>query len=356
MNPVVIAIDAMGGDFGLSVTTPAVIAFLNKKSNAAFSITMVGEESQVNQAIQDAQGQSLLASGKLTIQHASEVVGMDEPPAKALKRKKDSSMRVSINLVKEGTAQAAVSAGNTGALMATARFVLRTIAGVDRPAICTTMPCIDPTKSVLMLDLGANVDSPPELLKQFAVMGMVLARATRRIESPSIALLNVGAEEMKGSEKIKGAAQLIGATKLNYVGFIEGDELYSGKVDVIVTDGFEGNVALKASEGTAKMVMTVLKEEFTRSWFTKINALMAKSVFKRMQSRLDPRSHNGATLMGLNGIVIKSHGGTDSVGFEYAIVEAATQAKRNIIGQLAEGVALFESQANMPEEEAAHNI
>ncbi len=346
MIPVVIAIDAMGGDHGLTVTVPASIAFLQKKANAGFAIILVGDHAQLTDAINRANGQTLVASGRLQLRHASEVVGMDEEPGHALKRKKDSSMRVAINAVKEGDAQAAVSAGNTGALMATARFVLKTIPGVDRPAICTTMPCIDPNKSVLMLDLGANVDSPPELLKQFAVMGMVLARATRGIASPSIALLNVGAEEMKGSEKIKRAAQLLSATNLNYVGFIEGDELYSGKVDVIVTDGFEGNVALKASEGTAKMVMTVLKEEFTRNWLTKIPALLAKGVFKRMQSRLDPRSHNGASLMGLNGIVIKSHGGTDEVGFEYAIMEAAAQAKSNMIGRLSEGVTLFESQAN----------
>ena len=345
MTSTVIAIDAMGGDFGLSVTAPAACAFLQRKRNKAFKIIMVGDTEQVTAALVAAGGQKLLDTGRLEVRHASEVVTMHEEPGLALKRKKDSSMRVAINAVKEGVAHAAVSAGNTGALMATARFVLKTVSGIDRPAICTTMPCIDPTKSVLMLDLGANVDSPPEMLEQFAVMGMVLAKVSRGIDRPSVALLNVGVEDIKGSEKIKRAAALLSATKLNYVGFIEGDELYSGKVDVIVTDGFEGNVALKASEGTAKMVMAVLKEEFLRNPLSKILALLAKPVFKRMQNRLDPRSHNGASLLGLNGIVVKSHGGTDIMGFEYAIAEAAQQAKLDLVAQLGAGITRFISEA-----------
>ena len=275
------------------------------------------------------------------VRHASEVVEMNELPALALKRKKDSSMRVAINCVKEGAAHAAVSAGNTGALMATARFVLKTVAGIERPAICTTLPCIDPDQRVLVLDLGANVDSPPALLEQFAVMGMVLSNLSHGVDNPRVALLNVGVEDIKGSEKIKRAAEPIAATKLNYCGFAEGDELFSGKFDVIVTDGFEGNIALKSSEGTAKMVMAVLKEEFLRSWFTRIIALLAKPVFKRMQGRLDPRSHNGASLLGLNGIVIKSHGGTDVTGFEFAIAEAALQAELGLVSRLSEGIERF---------------
>ena len=344
MNSIVIAVDAMGGDFGLEVTVPAACAFLNRRRNKSFNINLVGDEEQVKQAVTLAGGDTLLQAGRLTVSHASQVVTMHEEPGLALKRKKDSSMRVAINSVKEGLAHAAVSAGNTGALMATARFVLKTVNGIDRPAICTTMPCVDPTKSVLMLDLGANVDSPPELLEQFAVMGMVLARVSRGIERPSVALLNVGVEDIKGSVKIKQAAALLNKTKLNYVGFIEGDELYSGKVDVIVTDGFEGNVALKASEGTAKMVLAVLKEEFLRNPLSKVLALLSKPVFKRMQNRLDPRSHNGASLLGLNGIVVKSHGGTDVLGFEFAIAEAAQQAKLDLVSQLGAGIARFISE------------
>jgi len=272
----------------------------------------------------------------LKVVHASQVVDMDEPPALALKRKKDSSMRVAINLVKNGDAQAAVSAGNTGALMATARFVLKTIKGVDRPAIISTLPCKDSSHTSHMLDLGANVDSTPQMLLQFAVMGSVLTQYVDKKTSPKVALLNVGAEEIKGSEKVKKASVLLEESNLNYVGYIEADEIYDGKVDVIVTDGFEGNVALKASEGTAKMIMGVIQEEFKRSIFTKLMAALTMPVLKSIQHRLDPRRHNGATLLGLNGVVVKSHGGTDTLGFLHAIHEAASQADKDIIGHLSE--------------------
>jgi len=247
-------------------------------------------------------------------------------------------MRVAINLVKSGEAQAAVSAGNTGALMATARFVLKTIPGVDRPAIISTMPCEDTSQTVHMLDLGANVDSSPEMLLQFALMGAVLTEYVDKKEAPTVALLNVGAEEIKGSEKVKKASALLSDSDLNYVGYIEADELYNSKVDVIVCDGFEGNVALKASEGTAKMILNLLKEEFYRNWFTKFLAVMVRPVFKAMQARLDPRSYNGATLIGLNGIVVKSHGGTDEIGFLHAIQEASNQADMDVIGHISQQI------------------
>lgn len=343
-NTITIAIDAMGGDHGPEVTVPAAITFLKKhnssaKSNAQqFAIILVGLEERISPLIDQHQGRALLDNQTLSICIASEVVAMDEAPAQALKRKKDSSMRVAIDLVKEGRAQACVSAGNTGALMATARFVLKTIKNINRPAICSPMPCQNPKNTVHMLDLGANVDSSPEMLLQFAVMGSVLTEYVDAKTQPRVALLNVGAEEIKGSEKVKAASILLAESSLNYVGYIESDEIFTGKVDVIVCDGFEGNVALKASEGTASMISRVLKEEFKRNWFTRIAGLISLPVFKAMTNRLDPRRHNGATLIGLNGIVVKSHGGTDEFGFLHAIQEASNQAKMDLIGHIATNV------------------
>ena len=328
----------MGGDFGPDVTVPAAIAFLQKNKNAQHKVVLVGLSEPLNEALTKHGGQQLVDADRLIVRAASEVVGMDESPALALKRKKDSSMRVSINLVKEGVAQASVSAGNTGALMATARFVLKTVPGIDRPAITSTMPCLDQEQVCHMLDLGANVDSTPEMLVQFAVMGSVLTEYVDKKPRPRVALLNVGAEEIKGSEKVKKASQLLSESALNYVGYIEADEILSGSVDVIVCDGFEGNVALKASEGAAKMIMNVLKEEFTRNALTKMAGAVAKPVFGAVQARLDPRRHNGASLIGLNGIVIKSHGGTDQFGFLYAIEEACEQARRDVISHISEEI------------------
>jgi len=324
----------MGGDFGPDITVPAAIDFLNAVKHSQHRITLVGLPEPLTKSIEQHNGNSLLESHRLSIFSATEVVGMDESPALALKRKKDSSMRVSINLVKEGKAQASVSAGNTGALMATARFVLKTIPGIDRPAITSTMPSLDPEQVCHMLDLGANVDSTPEMLVQFAVMGSVLTEYVDKKSTPRVALLNVGAEEIKGSEKVKKASQLLADSSLNYVGYIEADEILSGSVDVIVCDGFEGNIALKASEGAAKLIMNVLKDEFTRNTLTKLAGGIAKPVFSAVQARLDPRAHNGASLIGLNGIVVKSHGGTDQVGFLYALEEACEQAKRDVISHI----------------------
>lgn len=333
-----IAIDAMGGDHGPSVTVPAAIDFLTNSADVRHKIILVGIEDQITPLLSQYNADRYLSKGLLEVHSATQVVEMDESPAHALKRKKDSSMRVAINLVKEGIAQAAVSAGNTGALMATARFVLKTIPGIDRPAIISTMPCADPSKTMHMLDLGANVDSSPEMLVQFAVMGSVLTEYADNKSNPTIALLNVGAEEIKGSEKVKKASVLLSDTDLNYVGYVEGDELFSSKVDVIVCDGFEGNVALKASEGTVKMIINVLKEEFKRNFFTKIAGFIATPILNSMQRRLDPRRHNGATLIGLNGIVVKSHGGTDRLGFLTALHEASNQADMDVIGHISEKI------------------
>jgi len=343
-NTITISIDAMGGDFGPQVTVPAAITFLrdrthkDARSGVSHKIVLVGRSEQISELIDHYNGGNFVDNDQLTIHPASEVVEMSESPALALKKKKDSSMRVAINLVKEGLAQANVSAGNTGALMATARFVLRTIPGIKRPAICSTMPCQNTSNTVHMLDLGANVDSSPEMLVQFAIMASVLTEYVDAKQNPSVALLNVGEEEIKGSEKVKQASVLLTQSSLNYVGYIESDEIYSSKVDVIVCDGFEGNVALKASEGTASMILSVLKEEFKRNWLTKLAAAICAPVFKAMQTRLDPRRHNGATLIGLNGIVVKSHGGTDTLGFLHAIEEASRQAEMDVIGHISHRV------------------
>lgn len=331
----VIAIDAMGGDFGPSVTVPASIKFLR---NTKAKIILVGLQQELDQAIAQANVADLIKSGRLSLRYASQVVDMDESPAIALKRKKDSSMRVAINLVKEGIAQAAVSSGNTGALMATAKFVLKTVPGIDRPAIISSMPCPDPTQTIYMLDLGANVDSSPEMLVQFAIMGSVLAEHVDKTVKPKVALLNIGAEEIKGSEKVKKASVLLADSALNYVGYIEADEIFTAKADVIVCDGFEGNVALKASEGTAQTIFKVLSEEIQRGILSKIRGWLALPVLRRMKNRLDPRVHNGATLIGVNGTVVKSHGSGDELGFIHAISEAHLQVKKDVLHGISDAV------------------
>ena len=272
---------------------------------------------------------SITVKERITIHHASEIVEMDEAPALALRKKKDSSMRVSIDLVKEGKADAAVSAGNTGALMATARFVLKMLPGIERPAICTELPTEH--GSVFMLDLGANVDSSPEMLLQFAYMGAEICSTTKQIEKPRIGLLNVGSEEIKGSATVKAAAELLtNADDLNYVGYVEGDEIFTDKCDVVTCDGFEGNIALKTAEGVARLINTITKEEFTSSPLRKLAALCSYPVFKNIKARLDPRSYNGATLVGLRGVIVKSHGGADAVSFLSAINVAVAETTHNL--------------------------
>jgi glycerol-3-phosphate acyltransferase PlsX len=253
---------------------------------------------------------------------------MDESPSNALRKKKDSSMRIAINLVKDGIVDACVSAGNTGALMAIARFVLKTIDGVDRPAIMSSVPTI--TGHNHILDLGANIDSKPGTLLQFAIMGSIAVQHTENIQNPSIGLLNVGVEDMKGHEKIQATADLLKNSSLNYRGFVEGDDIYKGVVDVIVCDGFEGNIALKASEGVANMVSHFIKESFNKNLLTKIVALFAKPVLKSFKAKVDPGKHNGASLLGLKGVVVKSHGNADADSFLQAINEAYLEAHAKI--------------------------
>jgi phosphate acyltransferase len=321
-----IAVDAMGGDHGPYVTVPAALQVLAK--HHTLQLILVGDQAALVQELQkhDTQHQA-----RLTIQHASQQVGMDESPAIALRTKKDSSMRVAINLVKEGVAAACVSAGNTGALMATARFVLKTLPGIDRPAIISTFPTSLDNKNMRMLDLGANVDSSAEDLLQFAVMGSVLASAVENIKNPKVYLLNIGSEDIKGNEQVKQAAQLLTAAKsINYVGFIEGDEIYKGEADVVVCDGFVGNVALKTTEGVAKFIKNLIKRAFYQNIFTKIAGIIAKPVLKILAKWIDPDRYNGASFIGLQGIVIKSHGGANQTAYANAIEEAIRQAEKNI--------------------------
>lgn len=320
-----IAIDAMGGDFGSDVTIPA--AFECLQTNPALHLILVGDETLIQQSIEQ-QDQDF--GDRLRIQHATQRVEMDDSPAKVLRTKKDSSMRVAINLVKSGKADGCVSAGNTGALMATARFVLKTIPGIDRPAIISTLPSI--FGHTYVLDLGANVDSSAEHLFQFGVMGSELVKALEDIDNPSIGLLNIGEEDMKGNEQVKTAAKLFENSDLNYIGFVEGDTLNAGdsKVDLVVTDGFVGNVALKSIEGAAKMIAQALREAFAKNVLTKLVAVIVLPVLKSFKQRIDPRLYNGASFIGLRGIVIKSHGGADKLAFTTAIHIAELEAEKDI--------------------------
>ncbi|MBK8814513.1 MAG: phosphate acyltransferase PlsX [Methylococcaceae bacterium] len=335
----IISIDAMGGDFGIAVTVPASLECL--KSNPELKLILVGDSALLKQQL----GESIPVYGeRLTIHHASQCVEMHESPSKALKNKKDSSMRVAINLVHEGLADACVSAGNTGALMATARFVLKMIPGIGRPGIISTLPSIYGHTHVL--DLGANVDCTAEHLFEFAVMGNELVKAVENIENPRIGLLNIGEEDVKGNEQVKKAAKLLENSTLNYIGFVEGNSLNAGniKVDLIVCDGFVGNVALKSIEGAAKMIGTLLKESFSKNIFTKLAGFVAYPVLKLFKDRIDPRLYNGASFLGLKGLVIKSHGGADALAFKTAIQLAELEVKHNVIKKISEQVEISLAQ------------
>lgn len=346
MNKITIAIDAMGGDHGLSVVIPACVRAA--KNNPDLHLLLVGDESQVISQLKKC-GVSLTNqaspqfSHQFKVVHASEVVGMDELPSHVLRNKKDSSMRVAISLVKDGTAQACVSAGNTGALMATARFVLKTLPGIDRPAIIAEMPTRK--GSTRVIDLGANVDSCAEHLFQFAVMGSALIQAVDKKNSPRIALLNIGVEEIKGNDQVKRTAYMLSECDLlNYVGYVEGDQFYSGDVDLVVCDGFVGNVALKASEGIAKLMLDILKEAFTRNWFYKFIGILAMPALSHLKRKMDPARYNGASMLGLNGIVIKSHGGANVESFNYAIEQAIGHVRSNVVDLVRDQIADFMNQ------------
>ena len=323
MSKKIIALDAMGGDHGPKVTVPAARKALNEIND--ISLVLVGDRDQLQAEI-DRLG--LQNEGRISIHHASEVVGMDEAPALALKKKKDSSMRVAINLVKDNTVHACVSAGNTGALMATGKFVLKTVPGISRPAICTMLPTMN--GSTHMLDLGANLECTAENLLEFAVMGSVLSQSVEGIDAPVVGLLNIGSEAMKGSDVLKRASQMIADTDLNYAGFVEGDDIYKGSVKVVVTDGFTGNVSLKTGEGLVKMISQVIKQQFDKNLLTRIAAVIAMPVLQSMKKILDPRRYNGASLLGLNGIVVKSHGGADTSSFFNAIKIASIEIENDV--------------------------
>lgn len=313
----------MGGDHGPSEIVPAALFSLNK--HPKLNLILVGKEDVL---LAELEKNNAVDHGRIKLVHAPEVVEMHEPPSQALRNKKESSMRIAIDQVRDGHAAACVSAGNTGALMATARFVLKMLPGMDRPAICTTLPGKNGHTHVL--DLGANVDSSSEQLFQFAVMGAQLTSAVEDKENPTIALLNVGEEDNKGNDRVKQAATLLAESHLNYIGYVEGTDLYTGEVDVIVCDGFVGNIALKTSEGLAEFLRYHATIQFKSSLYSKFAALIAMPVLKALKNKIDPRRYNGASLLGLRGIVIKSHGSAERVSFATAIEEAIIEVEKNI--------------------------
>lgn len=348
--PVTLAVDGMGGDVGLAVTVPAVARLL--ATHPTVRILFVALPELVEQALTQA---GLTGHPRLEFIPAAEVVGMDDSVRVALRNKKQSSMRLAINQVRDGHAQAAVSAGNTGALMAVSRFVLKTLPGIERPAICAPIPTCK--GHCHMLDLGANVDSGSEHLLQFAIMGSALVRAVDQLEKPRVALLNIGEEDIKGNEQIKEAAVLLAShPQINYVGFVEGTGIFKGDVDVVVSDGFVGNVALKTMEGVASMVGHMIREEAARSWFKKLSALFALPLLKGLKQRLDPQRYNGASLVGLNGVVVKSHGSADINGFVSALQVAVHEAERNVPALIRAGLALSPLVEAMAAEDIASEV
>ena len=323
---ITLAVDAMGGDHGPKITVPASINALTRYDQ--LHIILVGDKELIEKELQ----KNKYTNTRLSIQHTSEVVEMDESPQSALKNKKDSSMRVAINLIKEEKAQACVSAGNTGALMATARYVLKMLPGIDRPAIASSLPSQKGT--TYMLDLGANTDCTAEHLLQFAVMGAMLVSSVTGNPNPSVGLLNIGSEDIKGNEIVKEASELLRRSHLNFYGNVEGNDIFKGTTDVVVCDGFVGNVALKTAEGIAQLMGRFLTQEFKRNWITKVMAFVSLLVLNRFKKRLDPRRYNGASFLGLRGIVVKSHGSADSYSFFFAIQTAIEESKNNVLEKI----------------------
>lgn len=340
LSNAVIAIDAMGGDKGIETTVSA--AALAIKEMPHVHLVLVGDAPRILASLKTLQ---LDNHPQIRIHHTSEVIQSDDSPASVLRSKKDSSMRVAIEMVGRGEVDACVSAGNTGALMGLARYILKMLPGIDRPAICTAVP--NKHGHVHWLDLGANVDSSAEQLMQFAMMGSALCHVVDGIERPEIGLLNIGSEAIKGNEQVKKAAELLTHSPLNYIGYVEGNDIYNGKVDVIVCDGFVGNVALKTSEGLAHLIKNLLKEAFTQNILTKLAALITLPILRRMTAKIDPDKYNGASLLGLNGIVIKSHGGADARAFANAIAIAALEVEKQLPTKIRD--LLAEQEANMAE-------
>lgn len=336
---ITVAIDAMGGDHGPRVTIPAALDLL--KLDSKVKIILVGLTGAIEAELSANKAQ---VGSRLSIHHASELVLMDESPQSALKNKKDSSMRVAINLVKSGDASACVSAGNTGALMATARFVLKTLPGIDRPAIAGILP--NKHGITYMMDLGANADCTPEHLLQFAIMGSVLVSCVEQKAHPTVGLLNIGSEDIKGNDVVKRTSELLKESHLNFYGNVEGDDIYKGTTDLVVCDGFVGNVALKTSEGLAHLMGGFLKEEFKRNLLTKLMAIISIPVLKAFKRRLDPRCYNGASFLGLRGIVVKSHGSADAFSFRHAISKAVEESRSGVLARITQQLEIEQIQVN----------
>ncbi|MBK1726426.1 phosphate acyltransferase PlsX [Halorhodospira neutriphila] len=321
-----LSLDAMGGDYGPEAVVPAALGALER--HPELHITLVGQRPRL---LEELERQRAGEPERLTIHHCNEVVGMDEPPSQALRYKRDSSMRVALERVRAGEADGCVSAGNTGALMATARYLLKTLPGIDRPAIMSTIPSRG--GATHMLDLGANIDCTAEHLFQFAVMGAVATEAIHGVERPRVGLLNIGEEEIKGNEQVKRAAGLLSASEpINYVGYIEGDGIFTGEADIVVCDGFVGNVALKSSEGVAALISEYMRTEFRRTLLTRLAGLVAMPVLKALRRRIDPRQYNGASLLGLRGVALKSHGSADAFAFGRAIDTAVLEVQQGVPG------------------------
>ena len=336
---ITVAIDAMGGDHGPHITVPAALKALDADSE--LNIVLVGLSDVIEAELK---ARKAATSPRLRIHHASEVVTMDESPQGALKNKKDSSMRVAINLVKSGEANACVSAGNTGALMATARFVLKTLPGIDRPAIAGVFP--SQKGKTYILDLGANADCTADQLLQFAVMGSMLVSCVEHKSNPTVGLLNIGSEDIKGNEVVKQTGELLKASHLNFYGNVEGNDIFKGTVDVVVCDGFVGNIALKTSEGLAQMMGRFLSQEFKRNWLTKLMGLASLPVLNAFKKRMDPRRYNGASFLGLRGIVVKSHGGADSFSFLHAIETAIEESRSGVLRRITEQLEIEHIQSH----------
>jgi phosphate acyltransferase len=331
---VTLAVDAMGGDYGISITVPASCAFLANHADA--NITLVGNVDAIELALSELGD---VPRDRIQVVAATEVVLMDDSIEVALRRKKDSSMRVAIEQVKDQKADAIISSGNTGALMAISRYVLKTLDGIDRPAIATGMPN-ELGGATTVLDLGANADCEPLHLMQFAQMADVMVRVVDGKPSPTIGLLNIGEEVIKGNEVVKLTGELLRASNLNFYGNVEGNDIFKGTTDIVVCDGFVGNVVLKASEGLAKMMSGLIRQEFNRSWLTKAMAMCAMLPLLRVRKRVDHRRYNGAVLLGLRGCVIKSHGSADSFSFGFALERAYEAAKGNMVERIAEAFAM----------------
>jgi glycerol-3-phosphate acyltransferase PlsX len=331
---VTVAIDCMGGDHGPRVTVPAAVDCV--RHTEGVNILLVGLEDVLTAELRKFKAQ---AGPRLAVRHASEQVSMDEAPAGALRGKKDSSMRVAVNLVKDGAAHACVSAGNTGALMAVSRFVLKTLPDIERPAICSVLPTLK--GHTYMLDLGANVDCTAEHLLQFAVMAASLVTSVENKPQPSVGLLNIGAEDIKGNEVVRQAADLLRGSGLNFYGNVEGHDIYKGTTDIVVCDGFVGNVALKSTEGLVRMLKIYLQEEFNRNALTKLAGLVALPVINAFRRRVDPRRYNGATLLGLRGIVVKSHGSAGRLSFQVAIGRAIDEARSSVLADITERMSVI---------------